>query len=116
MRDLFWPTKIKPEPGMLVRIGRLIHWLGAACFAFAAVGALIMLGGLGYQLATRPPPQPKPDWAAFGDLVSRSPGGVAPPPPLDPATSVLNIVVPLMLVSVAIYLGTRAIRYVLAGE
>jgi hypothetical protein len=108
MRNLFWPTRIKPEPGVLARIGRAIHWLGTGYLSVSAAWSLVILGVLGFHIATTPPARP-----TVLDVIG---GGVPRPAAPDPADFMLGNAIALLVIALAVYFATRLLRYILAGE
>jgi hypothetical protein len=50
MRAFFWPTNVKPNPGVIARFGRVLHWL-ATIIAIAVV-----LAGLWAYFTWEPTP------------------------------------------------------------
>lgn len=46
---LFWPTKLKPEANVTVRVGRVVHWL---CTLVSVLALLLLAYGIYYTTAT----------------------------------------------------------------
>lgn len=46
--NFFWPTEPDPDPGILARLGRVLHWLSIALGAFFVAGglAIVLVDGL----------------------------------------------------------------------
>lgn len=93
---IFWPSRLKAETTVLVRLGRVLHWL--------SVGVAVALVLLGYfARGQRAPCYPQGQW------------DICPPPPTwfeDWGQSVLFA----LAIALVVALGGRALRYVLAGE
>jgi len=47
--QFFWPSKLKSEPGVLTRFGRVLHWVGTGLTLLLLVGAAIGFGMAVYQ-------------------------------------------------------------------
>ncbi len=41
MLGFLWPTRIKPESSIIIRIGRVVHWLAAAIAIAMAIYSLV---------------------------------------------------------------------------
>ena len=41
MLSVLWPTRIKPESSIVIRIGRVIHWLATAMAVAMAIYSLV---------------------------------------------------------------------------
>lgn len=98
--SLLWPTRLKAETTVLVRLGRVLHWLS---IALAVVVGLLGIFARGQRAPCNP----------FGQHL---PGAiVCPPPPTwleEWGTPILFAFAAGLLVA----LIGRTLRYVLAGE
>ena len=89
-----WPTKLNPEPGVLTRFGRVLHWIGTLLFILVIIATVIGAGTGVYQLAT--------------NAVSYYGTPYGPTTLISSATG--------FVLGFALYLVSRALRYILSGE
>ena len=94
VRNLFWPRKLNQNPSGFTRFGRVLHWIGAAIFFPVGVGVLIGVGVGAFQLVTN-------QVSYYGT-------------PLGPTTLAVSLGIFTMVL--ALYLTSRALRYIFSGE
>ena len=94
--SLFWPGRVKTETTVLVRLGRVVHWLSVA-----VVVAIVPLGV--FARGQRAPCYPQGTW------------DICPPPPswFEDWGAPLAFA---LAVAFMVALAGRASRYILAGE
>jgi hypothetical protein len=94
--SLFWPARSKAETTVLVRLGRVLHWVSV----LMAV-AIILLGP--FARGQRAPCYPHGQW------------DICPPPPSWFEEWGAPILFAFAVGAVVVLIG-RALRYILAGE
>lgn len=92
MSAFIWPKHVKDEPQMLVRLVRVLHWIGTFITLIGASIAVIFAVIGAYQLAT----QPDDPW---GQYSSNFWGGLF-----------------AMVLCLLAYFPFRGLRYILGGE
>ncbi len=112
MKNFFWPQNVKPEPGIIARIGRIVHWMGAAYFFVSCLWALLILAVLGYQIATQ---NPVALWHVGLSAYAQAAAAPAAATP-DPVSFALGNAFGVLGIGALVYISTRGIRYILAGE
>jgi hypothetical protein len=97
--QFFWPSKLKAEPGVLTRFGRVLHWIGTGLSVLLLGGAVITWGVSVNQFVIN-----AGYWSTYSGTYrvywpDSLLGGVA-----------------FVGAAVVLYLLSRALRYILSGE
>ena len=99
MLRFFWPSKLNPNPNVLTRFGRVLHWITIVAF----VPGLYWLGLGAYQYVTN-------------DAYWYTPYGGGAPYLITNWPNSIGYGVGFSVVGIFVYLCGRALRYIFSGE